>query len=100
MCWDLANGSSNTKVALFKAYATSVQPFRSVIKNTPSPSPFTTLEKLDENETCHLYHAADMIRALTEGVTKMDQVYPCRGSVTAANLAKSVSLSFSLVDPY
>lgn len=96
VCWDLADSLSNTKVALFNAYATSVQPFRTVIRNTPSPSPFTTLEKLDENETCHLHHAADMVRAITEGVAKMDQVYPCRGSVTAANLAESVSLLFRL----
>ncbi|RMJ26320.1 hypothetical protein PHISP_02806 [Aspergillus sp. HF37] len=59
---------SNTKVALFKAYATAVQPFRTVIKNTPSPSPFTTLEKLDPNKTCHLHHAGDMVRALSEDI--------------------------------
>lgn len=83
---------SNTKVALFQAYATAVQPFRSVINSTRIPSPFSTMAKLDQEKTCHLHHAADMVRALTEGITKMDQVYACRGYVTAANLVEKVSI--------
>ncbi|PKY06053.1 hypothetical protein P168DRAFT_280902 [Aspergillus campestris IBT 28561] len=78
---------SNTKVGLFQAYATAVQPFRSVIDSTPAPNPFTTMAKLDQDKTCHLHHAADMMRALTDGVVKMEQVYACRGMVTAANQA-------------
>ncbi|GAB1207782.1 Monooxygenase AgnR1 [Aspergillus pseudonomiae] len=82
---------SNTKVALFQAYATAVQPFRSVINSTRIPSPFSTMAKLDQEKTCHLHHAADMVRALSEGITKMDQVYACRGYVTAANLVENTS---------
>ncbi|KAE8372365.1 pyridine nucleotide-disulfide oxidoreductase-domain-containing protein [Aspergillus bertholletiae] len=82
---------SNTKVGLFQAYATAVQPFRTVINNTRIPSPFSTMAKLDQEKTCHLHHAADMVRALTEGITKMEQVYACRGHVTAANLVEKTS---------
>ncbi|PYH99503.1 hypothetical protein BO71DRAFT_405289 [Aspergillus ellipticus CBS 707.79] len=82
---------SNTKVALFQAYATAVQPFRTVINNTRIPSPFSTMAKLDQDKTCHLHHAADVVRALTDGVVKMDQVLACRGVITAANLAEKTS---------
>ncbi|KAL2869969.1 uncharacterized protein BJX67DRAFT_378524 [Aspergillus lucknowensis] len=77
---------SNTKVALFQAFATATQPFRSVISSTRVPNAFTTMAKLDQEKTCHLHHAADVVRALTDGIVKMDQVYACRGRVSAANL--------------
>jgi hypothetical protein len=44
------------------------------------------MAKLDQDKTCHLHHAADVVRALTDGLVKMEQVYACRGHVTAANL--------------
>ncbi|EPS25987.1 hypothetical protein PDE_00923 [Penicillium oxalicum 114-2] len=77
---------SNTKVALFQSFATAVEPFRTVIENTPKPNAFTRLAKLDQEQTCHLSYAADMIRSLTDGLIKMDQVQACRGFVTAAHL--------------
>ncbi|KAL1967121.1 hypothetical protein VTN77DRAFT_3412 [Rasamsonia byssochlamydoides] len=77
---------SNTKVSFFQAYATGVQPFRNVVRSTPTPNAFTTMTKLDQNETCSLHYAVDMCRALTDGLVKMDQVYQCRGIVTAADL--------------
>ncbi|KAF9894236.1 hypothetical protein FE257_007738 [Aspergillus nanangensis] len=82
---------SNTKVALFQAYATAVQSFRSVINSTRMPNAFTTMAKLDQEKTCHLHHAADVVRALTDGIVKMDQVLPCHGAVTAANLVENTS---------
>lgn len=82
--------SSNTKVALFEAYATATQPFRNVIENTRLPNAFSTMSKLDQEKTCHLHYAADMIRDLTNGLTKMEQVYACRGFVTAAKLTNKV----------
>lgn len=87
-------GSSNTKVSLFQAYSTAVQPFRTVVNTTPMPNPFATLAKLDQEKTCHLHHAGDMVRALTDGIVKMDQIYQCRGVVTAANQAGNVSFLF------
>ncbi|KAJ5449771.1 uncharacterized protein N7458_006220 [Penicillium daleae] len=82
---------SNTKVALFQAYATAVQPFQTVIENTPRPNAFTTMAKLDQEKTCHLHYAADMIRGITDGLIKMDRVHACRGFVTAANLSSRTS---------
>ncbi|KAJ5092181.1 hypothetical protein NUU61_007051 [Penicillium alfredii] len=79
---------SNTKVSLFQAYATAVQPFRTVIDNARAPNAFSTLAKLDQDKTCHLHYAADMVRGLTDGLMKMEQVYACRGFVTAASLAE------------
>ncbi|RDW81762.1 uncharacterized protein DSM5745_05319 [Aspergillus mulundensis] len=82
---------SNTKVALFQAFATAVQPFRSVINSTRIPNAFTTMAKLDQETTCHLHHAADVVRSLTDGIVKMDQVHAFRGHVTAANLDRTHS---------
>lgn len=70
-----------------------MQPFKTVIENTPRPNAFTTLAKLDQEKTCHLHYAADMIRSLTDGLIKMDQVHACRGFVTAANLNSKVNFS-------
>ncbi|KAJ5554443.1 hypothetical protein N7513_004402 [Penicillium frequentans] len=82
---------SNTKVSLFQAYATAVQPFRTVIENTRQPNAFTTMAKLDQEKPCHLHYAADMIRGLTDGLMKREDVYACRGFVTAANLGDRTS---------
>ncbi|OJJ46274.1 hypothetical protein ASPZODRAFT_2092057 [Penicilliopsis zonata CBS 506.65] len=80
---------SNTKVSFFQAYATAVQPFRTVISSTPIPNAFLTISKLDQNKTCTLDHAADMVRALTDGIVGMDEVDQCVGTVTAATLENS-----------
>ena len=61
------------------------------MNTSPTPNPFATLAKLDQDKTCHLHHAGDMVRALTDGIAKMDQIYQCRGVVTAANQSGSVS---------
>ncbi|CAL5868638.1 uncharacterized protein PFLUO_LOCUS2865 [Penicillium psychrofluorescens] len=86
---------SNTRVALFSAFATATKPFQTVVDNTPKPNPFSTLAKLDQEKPCHLHHAADMVRSLTDGLVKMEQVQACRGFVTAANLSKSPSSASS-----
>ncbi|KAJ5677391.1 uncharacterized protein N7477_003024 [Penicillium maclennaniae] len=51
----------------------------------------STLAKLDQEKTCHLHYAADMIRDLTDGLIKMDPVHAYRGFVTAANLVEKTS---------
>lgn len=53
------------------------------------------MSKLDQDKTCHLQYAADMIRGLTDGLVKMEEVYACRGFVTAAKLTNKVR-SFTL----
>ena len=86
----MLTNNSNTKVSFFQAYATGVQPFRTIIENTRLPNAFSTMAKLDQEKTCHLHYAADMVRELTDGLMKMEQVYACRGFVTAANLSDTV----------
>jgi len=77
-------------VSLFQSYAQAVQPFRNVVNTTPTPNAFSTMTKLDQAKGCHLSYAADMLRALTDGLLKSDQIYRCQGIVTAADL-KNVS---------
>ena len=53
------------------------------------------MAKLDENKTCSLHYAADMCRALIDGLA--DQVDQCRGIVTGADLAEnSVSVPYPI----
>lgn len=63
-----------------------------MVEQTPQPNAFSTLAKLDQEKTCHLHYAADMIHSLTDGLLKMEQVKRCRGFVTAASLDKRVRL--------
>ncbi|CRL29259.1 FAD-dependent pyridine nucleotide-disulphide oxidoreductase [Penicillium camemberti] len=82
---------SNTKVSLFQAFAKATQPFQKVIDNTKSPNAFTKLAKLDQESTCTLGFAADMVRGLTDGLMKMEEVYACHGFVKSANLNETTS---------
>lgn len=82
--------TSNTKVSFFQAFATATQPFQKIIDNSRSPNAFTTLAKLDQEKTCTLSYAADMIHGLTDGLVKMEQVHAFQGFVAAANLNEQV----------
>lgn len=82
--------SSNTKVSFFRSYATGVQPFRSIAQNARTPSAFSVMNKLDQDDTCSLHYAADMCKELTAGLLKMKQVSSFRGEVTAANFEDHV----------
>ncbi|KAJ5782830.1 FAD-dependent pyridine nucleotide-disulfide oxidoreductase [Penicillium paradoxum] len=82
---------SNTKVSLFQAFSKATQPFQKVIDNTKSPNAFSTLAKLDQESTCSLGFAADMVRSLTTGLMKMEEVYACHGMVKSANLNEATS---------
>lgn len=62
-----------------------------MIDNTKSPNAFTKLAKLDQESTCTLGFAADMVRGLTDGLMKMEEVYACHGFVKSANLNETVS---------
>jgi hypothetical protein len=80
---------SNTKVSFFQAYAHGVQPFCNLIKEASTPNAFTTMTKLDQNKTCSLHYAADMCRALIDGLAGQVQVQRYRGIVTAADLREN-----------
>ena len=81
-------------MCLFQQYSTVLQPFRKVINTTPIPNAFTKLAKLEQEKTCHLQHAADMVQALTDGLGKLDQICKYQGIVTAADLSEKVCLFF------
>ncbi|PCH01350.1 FAD-dependent pyridine nucleotide-disulfide oxidoreductase [Penicillium occitanis (nom. inval.)] len=82
---------SNTKVSFFRSYATGVQPFRNIAQTAKTPNAFSVMNKLDQDETCSLHYAADMIKDLTAGLMKMKQVSPFRGEVMSANFEDNKS---------
>ncbi|KAH8701120.1 pyridine nucleotide-disulfide oxidoreductase-domain-containing protein [Talaromyces proteolyticus] len=93
---------SNTKVSFFQAFATGAQPFRNIIQKTPTPNAFTVMNKLEQGDTCSLHYAADMCRALTDGLLNLDQVSQYRGTVVAADLKEKTSnwaVNIRLQDP-
>lgn len=82
---------SNTKISFFRSYATGVQPFRNIVQTTKTPNAFSVMNKMDQNDTCSLHYAADMIKDLTAGLLKMKQVSPFRGEVMSANFEDNKS---------
>lgn len=48
------------------------------------------MNKLDQDDTCSLHYAADMVKDLTAGLLKMKQVSSFRGEVTSANFEDNV----------
>ncbi|KAF5015215.1 hypothetical protein F66182_13532, partial [Fusarium sp. NRRL 66182] len=82
---------SNTKVSFFRSYATGVQPFRNIAQTAKTPNAFSVMNKLDQDETCSLHYAADMIKDLTAGLLKMKEVSPFRGEVMSANFEDNKS---------
>ncbi|EED16045.1 conserved hypothetical protein [Talaromyces stipitatus ATCC 10500] len=94
---------SNTKVSFFRSYATGVQPLRNIVSTTKTPNAFSVMNKLDQDETCSLHHAADMVKDLTAGLLKMRQVSPFRGEVTSANFEDQKSrwtIRIKSTDPF
>lgn len=61
-------------------------PFRKIIDETPSPHAIDYLRKLDQDQGCHLAHAADMLLMLTEGLKRTPGVEIRRGRVTSASI--------------
>lgn len=85
---------SNTKVSYFRSYATGVQPFRNIVQTTKPPNAFSVMNKLDQDETCSLHYAADMIKDLTAGLLKMRQVSQFQGEVMSADYEDQVRPNF------
>ena len=92
---------SNTKISFFRSYATGVQPFRNIVQTTKTPNAFSVMNKMDQNDTCSLHYAADMIKDLTAGLLKMKQVSPFWGEVMSANFEDNVRfLAMTLLKTY
>lgn len=87
--------NSNTKVSFFRSYATAVQPFRNIVQTAKPPNAFSIMNKLDQDDTCSLHYAADMVKELTAGLSKLKQVAQYRGEVASADFEDQVSKSAS-----
>lgn len=55
-----------------------------------TPNAFSVMNKLDQDETCSLHYAADLIKDLTAGLLKMKQVSAFRGEVRSADFEDQV----------
>lgn len=70
-------------------FAEATEPFRKVLKDTPSPHAVDKIRELPQDRGCDLGYAADMCLMLTQGLKKTPGVEARQGSVTAASLDES-----------
>ncbi|KAK3372586.1 pyridine nucleotide-disulfide oxidoreductase-domain-containing protein [Podospora didyma] len=78
---------SNTTVALFIKYAQAVQPLRAIhdaAAAEPGPNAIKDLQSLDQDGTCKLSYAGDMLALLTKELTKHPRVKTYKGTVELA----------------
>ncbi|KAE9380637.1 hypothetical protein N431DRAFT_459558 [Stipitochalara longipes BDJ] len=80
---------SNTKVKRFMSYAEGVSPFREIEQEAKAPNAYTFLQKLDQDKTCHIAQAADLVIMLTKGLNESKGVYKQLGSARSATWAES-----------
>lgn len=81
---------SNTKAGLFFQYANALGAFRAIFKDAPKPNPVSTLRHRNQDETCSLHYAGDMLHQLTDGLRKNPQIDATRGLVTSMKWDESV----------
>lgn len=75
---------SNTKAALFLQYAQATEPFRQICDSSAKPNAVTAIEALDQDKTCSLELAGNMLRHLTDGLVAHEQVERVEGHVESA----------------
>ncbi|TAQ84923.1 hypothetical protein B7494_g6750 [Chlorociboria aeruginascens] len=76
---------SNTKVKLFIAYASEPPAFRDVVRETEKPNAYTRLQDLEQENTCKIAEAADLVIMLTKGLDIEKGVSKQVGCVTGAS---------------
>lgn len=81
---DLTVWNSNTKVNRFMAYAEGVSPFREVAKEAKAPNAYTTLQDMDQDKTCHIAQAADLVIMLTKGLDESKGVFKLHSTASSA----------------
>jgi hypothetical protein len=57
------------------SYAEGVSPFREVEKDAKAPNAYKFLKNLDQDKTCHIAQAADLVIMLTKGLNESKGVY-------------------------
>ncbi|OCF41282.1 hypothetical protein I317_04940 [Kwoniella heveanensis CBS 569] len=76
--------SSNTKVGIYLDAIGSSSTCKKIIASTPSPNAIDELRSIDNEETCQLSLAGDMIKLLEAGVVGIEGVENCVGEVKEA----------------
>ena len=92
---------------LFLQYAHAVQPFRDIClaaasseeavpdtdagRRATKQNPVAALATLPQDETCSLGYAGDMLRFLTDGLSRHDRVRQCRGNVVKTKWSDETS---------
>jgi hypothetical protein len=66
------------------AYAEGVAPFLEVEKETKTPNAHTFLRNMDQDKTCHIAQAADLVIMLTKGLNESKGVYKILGDAKHA----------------
>jgi hypothetical protein len=66
------------------SYAEGVSPFREVEKKAKVPNAYTFLRSLDQDKTCHIAQAADLVIMLTKGLNESKGVYKMLGNAKHA----------------
>jgi hypothetical protein len=66
------------------AYAEGVAPFREVEKEATKPNAYTHLQSLDQEKTCYIAQAADLVIMLTKGLDESKGVFKLMGNASAA----------------
>jgi hypothetical protein len=77
------------------SYAEGVSPFREVEKEAKAPNAYTFMKSLDQDKTCHIAQAADLVIMLTEGMNESKGVYKQQGKANSADWTE-VSLNTPL----
>jgi hypothetical protein len=81
------------------SYAEGVFPFREVEKETNAPNAYTYLQSLDQEKTCHIAQAADLVIMLTKGLDESKGVVKLLGNASSASWTEVSSLYFTSLVP-
>ncbi|KAH8789424.1 pyridine nucleotide-disulfide oxidoreductase-domain-containing protein [Hyaloscypha sp. PMI_1271] len=90
---------SNTKVNRFMFYAEGVSAFREAVKEAKAPNAYTVLQNLDQNKTCHIAQAADLITMLTGALNEPKGVYKQFGKALHATWTESNNWKVAVSPP-
>ncbi|KAH8601433.1 pyridine nucleotide-disulfide oxidoreductase-domain-containing protein [Bisporella sp. PMI_857] len=87
---------SNTKVKRFVSYADATKAFRDITSDAKKPNAYSTLLDLNQEDTCTIAEAADLIIMLTEGLNESKGVIKQQGVVGNAVRSENGNWSVNL----
>lgn len=74
---------ANTRVCLFRDFATAVSPLKQVVEETPRPNAYTVLDEMDGEWRCEIGQAADLCQMLINGLDANEGAHKFRGRVSS-----------------